>query len=118
MKDAAFKFVEWYLEYYGEQDAKKCNNFPALKKYAEEYMLDPEVNTNPVKFKATGLFYESLTKAVVIDRNPYCSQASFENIELTYTGEYLEGAMSFDEFWDVLDYEINKRVRQAQQAEN
>lgn len=118
VKDAAFKFIEWYLEYYGEQDAKKCNNFPALKKYAEEYMLDPEVNTNPVKFKATGLFYESLTKAVVIDRNPYCSQASFENIELTYTGEYLEGAMSFDEFWDVLDYEINKRVRQAQQAEN
>lgn len=117
VKNAAFKFIEWYLGYYGKLDAQKCNNFPALKKYAEEYMLDPEVNTNPVKFKATGLFYESLAKAVVIDRNPYCSQASFETVELTYTGEYLEGAMSFADFCDTLDYEINKRVRQAQQAE-
>ncbi len=113
VKDEAFKFIEWYLDYYGEQDAKNCNNFPALKKYAEEYMLDPEINTNPVKFKATQLFYGSLSKAVVIDRNPYCSQASFENIEFTYTGEYLEGALSFEDFCNTLDYEINKRVNQA-----
>ncbi len=117
VKDAAFKFIEWYLHYYGERDAKKGNNFPALRKYADEFMLDPEVNTDPVKFKATGLFYESLAKAVVIDRNLYCSQASFENIEHTYTGEYLEGAMSFAEFCDTLDYEINKRVSQAKKAD-
>ncbi len=116
VKDAAFKFIEWYLQYYGEKDSKKCNNFPALKSYAED-MLNPEVNTNPTRLKATQIFHASLSKAVVIDRNPYCSQASLENIEFTYTGEYLEGSMSFDEFCDTLDYEINKRVRQAQQAE-
>ena len=116
VKDAAFKFIEWYLQYYGEKDAKKCNNFPALKKYATD-MLNPDINTNTTRLKATQVFYNSLSKAVVIDRNPYCSQASFENIEFTYTGEYLEGAMSPDEFFETLDYEINKRVRQAQQAE-
>lgn len=117
VKDAAFKFIEWYLEYYGERDAKDCNNFPAVEHFAEEYMLDPEVNTDPVKYEATLFFYESLSHAVVIDRNPYCSQASLESIEFTYTGEYLEGAMSFADFCDTLDYEINRRVRQAQQAE-
>lgn len=116
VKEAAFKFIEWYLEYYGERDAKKCNNFPALKKYAED-MLNPEINTNAVRLRATQVFYDSLSKAVVISRNPYCSQASFENVEFTYTGEYLEGSMTFDEFCDTLDYEINKRVRQAKQAE-
>lgn len=116
VKDAAFKFIEWYLEYYGEKDSKKCNNFPALKSYAED-MLNPAINTNPVRLSATQKFYASLSKAVVIDRNPYCSQASLEGVEFMYTGEYLEGAMSFDEFCDTLDYEINKRVRQAQQAE-
>lgn len=116
VKDAAFKFIEWYLNYYGSVDAKKCNNFPALKKYADD-MLNPEINTNPVRLKCTQFFHKSLEKAAVIDRNPYCSQASLESIEFTYTGEYLEGEMSFNEFCETLDYEINKRVRQAQQAE-
>lgn len=116
-KDAAFKFIKWYMEYYGERDAKKCNNFPAIESYATDIMLNPEINTNPTKLKATKLFYDSLAKAVVIDRNPYCSQASLENIEFTYTGEYLQGAMSLKEFCDTLDYEVNKRVRAAQQAE-
>ena len=80
-------------------------------------MINPEINTKPVRLATTQFFYESLSKAVVIDRNPYCSQASLEAIEFTYTGEYLEGEMSFNEFCDQLDYEINKRVRQAQQAE-
>ena len=109
-KDAAFKFVEWYLDYFGEKDAKECNNFPAVEKYAEEYMLNPEFNTNPVRLEATKSFYTSLSKAVVIDRNPYCSQASLEAIQMMYTGEYLEGAMTFEEYWDTYDYEINKIV--------
>lgn len=116
VKDAAFKFIEWYLNYYGAIDARECNNFPALKKYATD-MINPEINTNPVRLATTQFFHTSLSKAVVIDRNPYCSQASLEAIEFTYTGEYLEGEMSFNEFCDQLDYEINKRVRQAQQAE-
>ena len=109
VKEEAFKFIEWYLEYFGEQDAKKCNNFPALEKYAEK-MLDPAYNTNPARLKATKSFYESLSKAVVIDRNPYCSQASLESIQMLYTGEYLEGAMTFQEYWQTYDYEINKIV--------
>lgn len=116
VKEAAFKFIEWYLNYYGAIDARECNNFPALKKYAAD-MINPEINTNPVRLAATQIFHTSLSKAVVIDRNPYCSQASLESVEFTYTGEYLEGEMSFNEFCETLDYEINKRVRQAQQAE-
>ncbi len=116
VKDAAFKFIEWYLNYYGAVDAKKCNNFPALKKYAAD-MLDPSINTNQVRLSCTQFFHQSLSKAAVIDRNPYCSQASLESVEFTYTGEYLEGEISFNEFCETLDYEINKRVRQAQQAE-
>ncbi len=116
VKDAAFKFIEWYLEYYGEIDAKKCNNFPALKKFAAD-MLNPEINTNATRLKVTEIFHKSLSDAVVITRNPYCSQASFESVEFMYTGEYLEGTMSFDEFCELLGYEIDKRVRQAKQAE-
>ncbi|MBO4572799.1 MAG: extracellular solute-binding protein [Clostridia bacterium] len=116
VKDAAFKFIEWYLNYYGAIDARKCNNFPAMKKYAND-MLNPEVNTDPVRLRCTQFFHDSLSKAVVIDRNPYCSQASLESVEFAYTGEYLEGEMSFNEFCETLDYEINKRVRQAKQAE-
>lgn len=110
VKDAAFKFVEWYLDYYGEKDAKACNNFPAIEKYAEEYMLNPEFNTNPTRLAATESFYASLSDAVVIDRNPYCSQASLEAIQMMYTGEYLEGAMTFKDYWETYDYEINKIV--------
>lgn len=113
VKEAAFKFIEWYLTYIGESDAARCNNFPAIKKFTDEYIVNPEVNTDPVKLSAANVFYGSLDKAVVIDRNRYCSQASFESVEFMYTGEYLEGAMSFSEFCETLDYEINKRVRLA-----
>ena len=87
-----------------------------MKKYAEEYILNPEKNTNAVRLAAAQKFYKSLDKAVVIDRNKYCSQASLESIEFMYTGEYLEGAMTFDEFCETLDYEVNKRVRLAKQS--
>lgn len=116
VKKAAFKFVEWYLDYMGEKSAERALNFPALKKYAEEYILNPEKNTNAVRLAAAQKFYKSLDKAVVIDRNKYCSQASLESIEFMYTGEYLEGAMTFDEFCETLDYEVNKRVRLAKQS--
>ena len=80
------------------------------------YVLNPEKNTNAVRLAAAQKFYKSLDKAVVIDRNKYCSQASLESIEFMYTGEYLEGAMTFDEFCETLDYEVNKRVRLAKQS--
>ncbi len=112
VKDAAFKFIEWYLDFYGEQDARNCNNFPAIQKYATEIMLDSTVNTNKVRYNSTKVFYDSLPKAVVIDRNPYCSQASLENIEFTYAGEYLQGAMSLSQFCETIHKEVNKRVKQ------
>lgn len=113
VKDAAFKFIEWYLGYFGEKQAYECNNFPAIQKYTTEIMLNPEKNTNASRLKSAQKFYESLSKAVIIDRNIYCSQASFENVELKFAGNYIEGEINLAEFCDNLDYEINKRVRQA-----
>lgn len=117
VKEAAFKFVEWYLNYYGKINAEECNNFPAIEKYAEEIMLNPEINTNAIRLKSTKIFHESLKKAVIIDRNPYCSQASLETVSHTYTGEYLEGQMTLKEYCETIDYEVNKRVKQAMQAQ-
>lgn len=113
VKDAAFKFIEWYLEYIGKKDAEKCNNFPAIEKYAEEIMLNPDVNTNTVRLKHATTFRESLDNAVIIDRNPYCSQASVEKIEKKFAGEFLEGTKTLTEFCEILDYEINKTVKQT-----
>lgn len=110
VKEEAFKFIEWYLEYYGKKNAETCNNFPAIKKYTTEIILNPEVNKVPVKLNAAQKFYESLDKAVVIDRNPYCSQASVETVEFTYAGEYMQGMMNLNQFCQTLDKEINKRV--------
>lgn len=113
VKDAAFKFIEWYLDYYGSRDAQNCNNFPAIKKYTDEIILNPEVNTNVVRYNAAQTFYKSLSNAVIIDRNLYCSQASLESVELKYAGEYLEGALSLSQYCEKLHREINKRVEQS-----
>lgn len=113
VKDAAFKFIEWYLGYFGEKQAYECNNFPAIQKYTTEIMLNPEKNTNASRLKSAQKFYDSLSKAVIIDRNIYCSQASFETVELKFAGNYIEGDINLAEFCDNLDYEINKRVKQA-----
>lgn len=113
VKDAAFKFIEWYLDYYGNRDAQNCNNFPAIKKYTDEIILNPEINTNSVRYNAAQKFYKSLSDAVIIDRNLYCSQASLEAVEFKYAGEYLEGALSLSEYCERLHREINKRVEQS-----
>jgi len=110
VKEEAFKFIEWYLEYYGKKNAETCNNFPALKKYTTEIILNPEVNKVPVKLNAAQKFYQSLDKAVIIDRNPYCSQTSLETVEFTYAGEFMQGKKNLDEFCKTLDNEINRRV--------
>lgn len=117
VKDAAFKFIEWYLGYFGEKQAYECNNFPAIQKYTTEIMLNPEKNTNASRLKSAQKFYDSLSKAVIIDRNLYCSQASVEAIEFKFAGSYLQGEISIADFCGNLDYEINKRVDRAKKAE-
>lgn len=47
VKDAAFKFVEWYLEYYGNRTPKVQQLPMRSKSMRKSIMLDPEVNTNP-----------------------------------------------------------------------
>ena len=113
VKDAAFKFIEWYLDYFGKKQAVECNNFPAIEKYTDEIMLNPEVNKNAVRLAHAQKFRKSLDDAVIIDRNLYCSQASVESVEFKFAGQYLQGDMSLAEFCDNLDYEINKRVNLA-----
>ena len=117
VKDAAFKFIEWYLEYFGKKQAEECNNFPAIEKYTQEIMLNPEVNKNETRLAHANKFYKSLSSAVIIDRNLYCSQASVEAIEFKFAGSYLQGEMSIADFCGNLDYEINKRVDRAKKAE-
>ena len=112
-KTEAFKFIEWYLQYMGKKQAEECNNFPAIERYTDEIMLNPEINKNAVRLAHATTFRDSLGDAVIIDRNIYCSQASVEAVEMRYAGEYLEGTMSIGDFCETLDYEINKRVKQA-----
>ncbi len=117
VKDAAFKFIEWYLEYFGKKQAEKCDNFPAIERFTQEIMLNPEVNKNVTRLAHANKFYKSLSSAVIIDRNLYCSQASVESIEFKFAGSYLQGEMSIADFCGNLDYEINKRVDRAKKAE-
>lgn len=110
VKDAAFKFIEWYLEYYGKQDSSKCYNFPAIKSYVDEYMLNPDVNPNVKLRNLANAFSKSLDDAVIIDRNPGCSIMSFESTEFLYAGEYLQGVRGIDEFCQIISTDVNKKV--------
>ena len=109
VKDAAWKFIEWYMDYFGVEDAKLCSNFTAKKEYAK-YIIDPEYNTNRTKLRIGQVFYSSLSKAVIIDRNKYCSQASLEAAELAYAGEYLNGDFTLDQFISKVEERINAVV--------
>ena len=109
VKDAAWTFVEWYMDYFGVEDAKACSNFTAKKEYAK-YIIDPEYNTNAIRLRVGKAFYSSLDKAVIIDRNKYCSQASLEAAEFAYAGEYLNGDFTLDEFIRKVEERINAVV--------
>lgn len=117
-KKASFRFIEWYLDYFGAQDARKLNNFPALQKYADSIMLNPEINTNATMRRIAACFNESLKRAAVIDRNLWCSQASFEGIENMYAGELMETIRGknnnrpLSDFCDILDSGIRNQVDQ------
>lgn len=109
VKDAAWKFIEWYMDYFGKADAQACSNFTAKKEYAK-YIIDPEFNDNQTRLRVGKIFHASLEKAVIIDRNRYCSQASFESAELAYAGEYLNGDFTLSKFIEAVEGRINAVV--------
>ena len=61
VKDAACKFVEWYMDYFGVEDAKLCYNFTAKKEYAK-YIISSEYNNNLTRLRVGNVFYSSLNK--------------------------------------------------------
>ena len=109
VKDAAWKFIEWYMDYFGKVDAQACSNFTAKKDYAK-YIIDPKFNDNVTRLRIGKIFYASLSKAIIIERNKYCSQASFESAELAYAGEYLNGDFTLNQFIEAVEGRINAVV--------
>lgn len=108
VKDAAWKFIEWYTEYYGVLGAKEGYNFPGKQAYGEEYMLNMNGSTyvtDPKVLAINQIFYDAMGNTSIIERNKYCSQAEFETALLSYDSSYLGGN----------NYSLNKFTSDVQQ---
>lgn len=97
VKEAAWTFIEWYLDYFGEIKAQEGSNFQGLKKYTEQYMLNPEV-VDAKTLAINRAFYDAFEHTEIIARNRYCTQAEFESALTTYDSAYLGGSIGFNSF--------------------